>query len=97
MADVPVPGFRKYWTQKLALLKSERLAITNKCPEAAAVMQQVHKVLKDIVNLAGCTPAKVGESSEWIPIVSSSEGNRANSYKRLYEKPLFSSFMACAR
>jgi hypothetical protein len=63
MADVPVPGLRKYWRQKLVSLKSEPHAITGKYPEAVAVAQQVHKVLSDNELLAGCTPAKVGESS----------------------------------
>jgi hypothetical protein len=69
MAGVPVPGFRKYWRQKLLSLKSESLAITNKCPEAACVVQQVHKVLSDNEILAGCTPAEVGESSQRTTIV----------------------------
>jgi hypothetical protein len=55
MADVPVPGFRKYWTQKLASLKSQCHAITSKYPEAASVVQQ---------------PAEVGDSSEWASIVN---------------------------
>jgi hypothetical protein len=41
MAEVPVPGFRKYWAQKLASHKSECHAITNKYPEAASEVQQV--------------------------------------------------------
>jgi hypothetical protein len=75
MADVSVPGFRKYWTQKLASLKSECHAITNKYPEAASVVQQVHKLLSDIEILAGCTPDKVGKSSEWTSIMNSAEEN----------------------
>jgi hypothetical protein len=90
MADVPVPGFWKYWTQKLALLKSECHAIMNKYREAASVVQQVYKVLSDIENLARCTPAKVGESSEWTSIVNRMEKNRANFCKGLDGKPLFS-------
>jgi hypothetical protein len=62
MADVPVPVFRKYWTQKLASLKSECHAITNKHPKAATVVQQVYKIHTDIENLAGYTAAKVGKS-----------------------------------
>jgi hypothetical protein len=78
MADVPIPRFWKYWTQKLALLKSECYVIMNKYPEAASVVQQVYKVLSVIENLVRCTPAKVGESSECTSIVNSMEGNRAN-------------------
>jgi hypothetical protein len=74
MADVPVPGFRKYWTQKLA-------------SEAASVVQQVHKVLSDIEILAGCTRSKVGESSPWTAVVKE---NRANLCIGLHGKPLFS-------
>jgi hypothetical protein len=44
---------------------------------AASVVQQVHKLLNGIEILAGCTQAKVGESSEWTSIVKSAEENRA--------------------
>jgi hypothetical protein len=80
MADVPESGFRKFQCH----------AITNKYPEAASAVQQVHKVLSDTENLAGCTPAKVGESSEWPSIVSSAEENRASFCEVLDGKPLFS-------
>jgi hypothetical protein len=62
MADVPVPGLRKYWTQKLASLNSQCHAIMNKYSEAGSVVQQVHKALNDIEILVGCTQAKVRES-----------------------------------
>jgi hypothetical protein len=78
MACVPVVGFWKYWTQKLASLKSECHAIMGKYPKAASVVQQVYEVLSDIENLARCTLAKVGESSEWTSIVNSTEENRLN-------------------
>jgi hypothetical protein len=81
MTDVPVAGFRKYWRQKLASLKSECHAIMNKYPAASAV-QQVYKAINDTEILAGCTEAKVGESSEWTCVVNSAEGNRANFAKR---------------
>lgn len=60
MADVPVPGFRKYWLHELVSLKSERHTITNKYPKGASVAQEVNKVLSDIEYLIGCTKAKVG-------------------------------------
>jgi hypothetical protein len=82
----PSTGFQKYWT----LLKSQYHAITNKNPEAGSVVQQVHKVLNDIEILARCTQAKVGESSEWTPIVNSAEENRVNFCKGLDGKLLFS-------
>jgi hypothetical protein len=73
MGDVPVPGFQKYWTHKLASLRSECHAIMNKYPEADSVVQQLYKVLSDIENLARCKPTKVGERSEWTSIVNSAE------------------------
>jgi hypothetical protein len=36
-AEVPVPGFWMYWTQKLSSMKSEYHAIMNKYPEAASI------------------------------------------------------------
>jgi hypothetical protein len=54
MADVPVPGFRTFWAQKLASLKSESYNDMNKYPEAASVVQQVYNVVSAIENLAGC-------------------------------------------
>jgi hypothetical protein len=89
MADVPVLGFRKHWTQKLASLKSESHGTTNKYPEAAALVQQVYEVLSDTEILAGCTPATVRECSEWTTIVRSAEENRANFCKAVHDKPLF--------
>jgi hypothetical protein len=89
MADVPVPGFRKFWTQKLASLKSECHVITNKYPGVTSVVQQVHKVLSDTEILSGCTQAKVGGSYEWNSIVNSAEENTANFCKGLDGKPLF--------
>jgi hypothetical protein len=47
----------------------------NKYPEAASVVQQVYKVLKDIGVLAGCRAPKVGESSGWTSVVNSAEEN----------------------
>jgi hypothetical protein len=90
MLDVPVLVFWKYWTQKLALLKSKCYAFSLQ-PEAASVVQQVYEVLIDIENLAGCTPTKVGESSEWTSIVNSMEDNRANFCKCLVGKLLIQS------
>jgi hypothetical protein len=92
-----VPGFWKYWTQKLASLKSESYAITNKYPAAGSVVQQVHKVLRNTEILAECTPAKVGESAECTTIVNSAEENRANFCKGLDGRPLFSELTACTQ
>jgi hypothetical protein len=90
MAYVPELGFRKYWRQDLSTLTSECHATTNKYPEAASVVQQVHKVISDIETLAKCTPARVVESSQRRTIVNSAEENRAKFCKLLNGKPLFS-------
>jgi hypothetical protein len=62
MAGVPVPGFRKYWTQKVASLKSQCHAITKKYPAAASVVQQVHEALSDIENLPSVRRLKWGKA-----------------------------------
>jgi hypothetical protein len=90
MAVFTVQAFRKYWTQKLAALKSECHAIAEKYSEAASVVQQVYTVLSDTENSAGCTPAKVRESSEWNSIPNSAEGNRVNFCKALDGRPVYS-------
>jgi hypothetical protein len=91
MADVPVPVFWKYWTQMLTSLNSQCHAIAIKYPKPGTVVQ-VQKVLSDIEILAGCTPAEVGECSEWTSIVNSAKENRANFFKSLVGKLLFSVF-----
>jgi hypothetical protein len=53
-------------------------------------VQREYKVLSDIENLARYTPAKVGESSEWVSILNRAEEKRANFCKVLDGKPLFS-------
>jgi hypothetical protein len=47
-------------------------------PDAASPLKLLFKVLCDIEDLAGCTPASVGESVEWATVVSQAEENRAN-------------------
>jgi hypothetical protein len=81
MANVTVPGFRQYWAQKLASLKSVSHVITNKHPEAASVMQQVYKLPSDAENLAESTLAKVGERSEKTYIMNSAVENKATFVK----------------
>jgi hypothetical protein len=62
----------------------------NKYPEAASVVQHIHKMLSVIEILATSTLARVGESSQWTTIVNSVEENRAKFCKFLDGKPLFS-------
>jgi hypothetical protein len=97
MSDVPVPGFRKYWAQKLASLNSQCHAITKKYPEVGSVVQKVHTVLNEIEPLARCTPAKVGASPKWTTIVNSAEEKRIYFCKGLDGKPFLARFAACKR
>jgi hypothetical protein len=89
MADVPEPGFRKYWREELSSPKSESHATTNKYPEAASIVR-VHKMISDIVILAKSTLTGVEKSSQWTTIVNSAEENRAKFCTFLDGKPLFS-------
>jgi hypothetical protein len=73
----------RYWDSRNTGQKSQYHAITDKYTEAAGVVQQVHKVLREIQNLAGYTPDNVGESSEWASLLNSAEKNRTNYCKTL--------------
>jgi hypothetical protein len=98
MVNVPVLGFRKYWPQNPASLKSECHVITNKSPEAPFVVQQAYKELGDIENLAGYTPANVEESSELTSVENSAKKNRANYCKNSSEGSQFLGLLtACTR
>jgi hypothetical protein len=63
--------WRRFSTEVLGILDTEANivksgcpAIMNKCPEAASVVQQVRKVLRDIESSAGCTAANVRKRSD---------------------------------
>jgi hypothetical protein len=87
MAGVLTPAYQQFCS---LALKTEYKNIVNGHPDAAICMQHLHKVLCDIVALAGCTPASVGESEEWAAVVRSAEDNRESFCKALRGKPLFS-------
>jgi hypothetical protein len=69
MADVPVPGFKKFWSGDQSTSKSEYPGLVNKYPDSDGLIKQVYKVLCDIEDLAGYTPPSVGESNEWTSVV----------------------------
>jgi hypothetical protein len=48
MADVPVPVFKKFRSDKKSTLKSEYPALINKYPDSDAPIKQVYKVLCNI-------------------------------------------------
>jgi hypothetical protein len=59
-------------------------------PDADVQYRQLFKILRDIEDVAGYTPAAVGESAEWTARVSASEENRTNYCRALSGKTLFS-------
>jgi hypothetical protein len=59
-------------------------------PDAADIIGQVYKVLGDIVALAGCTPASIGESEAWCHIVQGTKVDRTEFCKVLSGKQPFS-------
>jgi hypothetical protein len=76
MAGAQVTEYEQYWLHEVNSLHSEYKDIVAKYPDAAPVMEKVHKVLCDIVSVAGCTPANVGRGDEWKSIVESAEQDR---------------------
>jgi hypothetical protein len=83
MADIPVPGYQAFWTNKRKTFKAEFGKLVEQYPGAEPQLRQLFKVLCDIEDVAGYTPASVGESQDWSFIVSTVEENRANYCKAL--------------
>jgi len=90
MAGVPVSEFEKHWQHECQCLKEEYKDIIKLHPDAADTIEQVYKVLGDIVALAGCTPASVGESEAWSHIVKATKVDRTEFCRVLSGKQLFS-------
>jgi hypothetical protein len=59
-----VTAYEQFGLQEVKNLQASYKSMVAKYPDAANVLQQVYKVLGDLVSLAGCTPASVGESEE---------------------------------
>jgi hypothetical protein len=78
MADIPVPGYQAFWIDKCKALKTEYKRLLNQSPDADAQLKQLFKVLCDIEDVAGYTPASVGDSDQWPSIVNTTEENRQN-------------------
>jgi hypothetical protein len=71
-------------------LKSEYRQLLGQFPDAEAQLKQLFKVVCDIEDVAGYTPASVGESEQWSSIVNFAEENRQNFCKKLNGRTLFS-------
>jgi hypothetical protein len=83
MAAVPVPGYQAYWTDKRQTLKSEYQELVAQYPNADAQLKQLFKLLCDIEDVAGYTPASVGDSDQWSSIINKAEENQVNLCKAL--------------
>jgi hypothetical protein len=90
MADIPVPGYQAFWIDKRKALKSEYKRLLSESPDADAQLKQLLNVFCDIEEVAGYTPASVGDSDQWSSIVNSAEENRRNFCKALCGKTLYS-------
>jgi hypothetical protein len=90
VADIPVPGYQAFWTDKRKALKAEYKRLLSQSPDADAQLKQLFKVLYDIEDVVGYTPASVGDSDQWSSIVNAAEENRRNFCKALDGKTLYS-------
>jgi hypothetical protein len=86
MAAVPVPGYQAFWAYKRASLEAEYKTLIVKYPEADTQYRQLYSDLCAIEDLAGYTPAVIGESAKWTPVIRAAEENRANYCNALSEK-----------
>jgi hypothetical protein len=59
-------------------------------PDVDIWLKQLFKVLGNIEDIVGHTPASVGESTEWVVTVNTVEENGAHYCKALHGKTLFS-------
>jgi hypothetical protein len=90
MADISVPGYQAFWIDKRKALKTEEKRLLNQSPDADAHLKQLFKVLCDIEDVAGYTPASVGDRDQWSSTVNRSEENRQHFCKAIGGKTLYS-------
>jgi hypothetical protein len=90
MADIPVSGYQAFWTTASESIKSEFQRLVGQHSDAEEQLRQLYQILCDIEDVAGYTPTSVGESEQWSSIVSTVEENRANFFKALSGKTLYS-------
>jgi hypothetical protein len=90
MADIPVPGYQVFWTTARKSIKGEFQWLVGQHPDAEKQLRQLFKILCDIEDVAGHTPASDRESEQRSSIVSTAEENRASFCKALSGKTLYS-------
>jgi hypothetical protein len=62
MADVPVPGYQTFWTNRLSTQESEHQTQVQQYPDLDAQLKQLLNVLGDIEDMARHIPASVGDT-----------------------------------
>jgi hypothetical protein len=84
-----VTAHEQVWLQVAKILQTSYKIIVTKYPDADDVLQQEYKVLGDLVSLACCTAASVGESEKWVRTVDAAENDKASLVKILKGKSLY--------
>jgi hypothetical protein len=80
----------RYWLQEVKGLQAAYKGIVAQYPDADDVLQQVYRVLGDLVSLAGCTPTNVGESEQWVHTVNAAIADKVSLAKIMKGKSLYS-------
>jgi hypothetical protein len=62
MGDALMPGYQAFWSDKYISLKSEYQQLLGQFPDVDAQLKQLSKVVGDIEDFAGHTPASEVES-----------------------------------
>jgi hypothetical protein len=62
MADIPVSGYQAFWTNARKTFKVEFQRLVYQHPDTEEQPRQLYKVLCDIEDVVGYTPASVRES-----------------------------------
>jgi hypothetical protein len=86
----PGAGIPNILDEKRSALKSQHQTLVQQYPDADTRRRQLFNLLGDIEDVAGHTPASVGESPEWAAIVNAADENGVSYCKGVHGKPLFS-------
>jgi hypothetical protein len=83
-----VPGYPKFWTDKRSSLKADYQLLVAKHPNAEVQLKHLFKILCNIEDVAGYTPASVGESVQWTSTVNTVDDNRSTAKLKLERSSL---------
>jgi hypothetical protein len=89
-ADVPVPGYQKYWSEKIISLKAEYQILITKLPDEDEQLKHRFKILCDIEDVACYKPVSVREFADWSSKINTEEESRASYCIALIGKFLYS-------